>query len=909
MKKLKLMILFLIFTVILVGCNTNTTIDLVPPNLSGTKDITYAIGSTEPDYLDGVTAIDIVDGDVTNSIIVDDSDVDLTTPGTYLVIYIVSDTSGNGIQRLISIIVEDRTPPEIFGANDLTYYIGDTEPNYLQGITATDNLDGDITNLVTVDDTSVDLFLPGSYTLTYSVTDTSGNDTQLSVSIMVIDDGLPEILGTEDLIYNIGDSIPDYLNGVSATDNADGDITDLIIVDDSNVNLTLLGTYSLTYSVTDIAGNESQVTVSVTVVDNTPPEILGTSDIIYYLGDDEPDYLSGISAIDNLYGNVTYLIVVDDSNVVLTAIGNYTLTYSITDLSGNTNQISVSIFVEDGTRPIISGTNDLIYYLGDTEPDYLDGVSAMDNVDGNITDLIIVDDSDVDLSIVGVYDVIYTVSDQADNILQVTIQLTVIDPSQLLNPDYLNIYYINDFHGAILENGDQMGLSHIGNLILNEKSVSPMNTLFIGGGDILQGSLLSNYFYGSSTMDILNQMQLDAFTIGNHEFDWGFDIIQNFRDPSFDGIQADFPLLGANIFLEGTTTRPDHVDAYTIIEKGNLKIGIIGVMGLGLEYSIATSKITGYYFDNPVYWTAYYAEQLRTVEGVDVVLAVVHDNGVSSGYNQSMSALTGNQRIDAVFNGHSHSTYAQYITRTGVRLPYIQSGSTGTSVGKVTLELDEFQNVTNAYAVNLDATSDVRLTQNNAEIDAVINTYYAEVEPLITEPIITSGAYMSTSTLTFYMAKLIRMSSDSDIGFHNSGGTRAPLTNGQIITLGTLYQIFPFDNKIKTTYLLGSQINAFKNSSYGSYYSTREPDMIFEDNVYYKVATNDYMFDSPSNPFIYGTDSVDTGILIRDVLENVLRNQKADGYDFFYLNNPIVLSSLPNLEFVLQLNKEEQLYI
>lgn len=642
-----------------------------------------------------------------------------------------------------------------------------------------------------------------------------------------------------------------------------------------------------------------------TAKDLVPPNFSGTKDITYFIGSTEPDFLDGVSASDSVDGDITHLISIDESQVDLTTPGIYTLTYTVSDLSGNEIKRTISVIVietiieDDVTPPIILGAANLTYYLGDPEPDYLDGLVAFDPEDGNLTDQIIVDISNIDLNTIGIYDIIYSVSDEAGNLFQITVEITVMDLDQLDSPDHINIYYINDFHGAILEDDDQMGLSRIGNLILNEKLVSPMNTIFIGGGDILQGSLLSNYFNGASTMDVLNEMQMDAFTIGNHEFDWGFDIIQNFRDPSSDSIQADFPLLGANIFLDGTTTRPEHIDAYTIIEKGNLKIGVIGVIGLGLEYSIATSKITGYYFDNPVYWTSYYAEQLRTVEGVDIVVAVIHDNGVSSGYNQSISALTGNQRVDAVFNGHSHSTYAQYITRTGVRLPYIQSGSNGTSLGKVTLTLDGSKNVTEAYAENLNGSSDSRLNENNANIDAVIDTYYTQVEPLITEPIITNGAYMSTTALTYYMAELIRLASDSDIGFHNSGGTRAPLTSGQIITIGTLYQIFPFDNKIKTTYLFGSEINAFKNSSYGSYYSTREPDMVFENDVLYKVATNDYVFDSTNNPFIYGTDSEDTGILIRDVLETVLRNQKEAGYDVFSKDNPIVLGQISSLEIAL----------
>ena len=87
--------------------------------------------------------------------------------------------------------------------------------------------------------------------------------------------------------------------------------------------------------------------------------------------------------------------------------------------------------------------------------------------------------------------------------------------------------------------------------------------------------------------------------------------------------------------------------------------------------------------------------------------------------------------------------------------------------------------------------------------------------------------------------------------------------------------------------------------------------MIFENNLYYKVATNDYIFDIVDNPFIGGTDIVDTGILIRDILETAMRNQKDAGYDLFYIDNPIVLGQTTSLEFALYLPRKniDGLYI
>ena len=81
------------------------------------------------------------------------------------------------------------------------------------------------------------------------------------------------------------------------------------------------------------------------------------------------------------------------------------------------------------------------------------------------------------------------------------------------------------------------------------------------------------------------------------------------------------------MFFEGTSIIPDGIAPYTIIERDGMKIGIIGTMGYGLERSIATSKIAGYEFADPVPIISEYAYHLRTVENVDIVLVVSHDSG------------------------------------------------------------------------------------------------------------------------------------------------------------------------------------------------------------------------------------------------------------------------------------------
>ncbi|MCR3906885.1 MAG: DUF5011 domain-containing protein [Tenericutes bacterium] len=631
--------------------------------------------------------------------------------------------------------------------------------------------------------------------------------------------------------------------------------------------------------------------------DTTPPEILGLDDITYTIGDEVPDYLDGVLAIDNVDGDMTDQIIVDDSAVDLTAVGAYELFYSVKDSSNNMFRVYVLVYVVeelidiDTTPPSINGTQNITYNIGEEAPDYMQNVTANDNIDGNLTQSIIINDDDVDLTTEGVYDLTYRVADHAGNETVVTVTVTVV--LQIDYVEYLNIFHINDTHGALLNDGNQMGISRIGNLVLDEKTSHPDHTIFIASGDILQGTLISNYFYGASTMDTLNASQLDAFTLGNHEFDWGLEVVTEYFNPETEGLKANFPLLGANVFLKDTTTRPDFVDAYTIIEKGNIKIGVIGLMGFGLESSIATSRVEDYYFDDPIPWAGYYAEYLRTVEDVDVVIVSIHGN--SQFTNQGIGNLTGNQRVDVLFNGHSHSTYESFVSRDGVDLPVMQSGANGSAVGKIHLSLNEDGEVLSYTAQNLNMFSEARLNTPSGDIDSVLYEYLIEVDALLNETIIISGNYYSRNDLTEYMAKLIRTSANADFGIHNYGGTRASLNSGQNITVATLYEIFPFDNKIKTVELLGSEIKAYildSGSVYVSYGSGSYENI--QDHTTYLVATNDYIFDQTDNPFIYGENPIDTGVLIRDLWETVLRN-RAELSDYFYLTDPIILQQNQNI--------------
>jgi 5'-nucleotidase/UDP-sugar diphosphatase len=451
----------------------------------------------------------------------------------------------------------------------------------------------------------------------------------------------------------------------------------------------------------------------------------------------------------------------------------------------------------------------------------------------------------------------------------------------------VQIFYLNDLHGSILKNASdptyhEIGLAKISNFIKTKREENP-NSIFIAGGDMLQGSALSNYRKGVWTLDLLEMMGLDSFIIGNHEFDWGIEeVTKHFtgQNPKYS-----FPLLAANIFRKGTNDLLPGVDPYQVIERGGIRFGIIGYIGEGLESSIATSRVKDYEFRNPVPIISDYASYLRTHEQVDFVIAVGHDGGSSASTrtNNQIRNLTGNSRVDLIFNGHTHRSY---IDLYGV--PIIQSRANGVNLGHL-----EVNNVNGVVSVNTDSIRNYSYYDStlfetpDQTILAQIDAYLAETDPIFKAPIISNLNFIPKATFGAWLTKLMTIKTGSDVGTYNSGGIRADLPEGDI-TIETLYKILPFDDMIKSCVLKGTYVHN-EISSQIDY--IRDGITVYE-NGEYRVVTNDYVYDKENGPYmLYGYSEIIYDGNIRDWVIEELSLQAAAGLTFD-VNNPILSQTI-----------------
>ena len=406
---------------------TDTTAPIVTPN--GQIEVTVEGGSTYTDA--GATASDSFDGDVTASLTTDNP-VDTAKLGEYTVTLTAKDSSGNVGSSTRRVTVVDTTSPVIVlkGEASITVANGSTYTD--AGATASDSIDGDLTDNIVLGGDSVDTSQAGTYTVTFNVIDLSGNKaTEVSRTVVVSADTVPPVItlnGEAIVVTELGGTYNDA--GATAIDNVDGDVSDKIVVGGDTVDASKAGTYTVTYNVTDAVGNKAtEVIRTVTVSDNTIPVITlsGDSTIIHEVGTDYTD--AGATATDNIDGDLTASIIFDGT-VDTSKLGEYSLSYDVTDAAGNNAiQVTRKVTVADTIAPVITLTGDAEIPV-EVKTSFIEpGYTVMDAFEGDLTANVTVDGS-VDVQTPGEYILTYSVSDSAGNKGTATRKVTVADTTR-----------------------------------------------------------------------------------------------------------------------------------------------------------------------------------------------------------------------------------------------------------------------------------------------------------------------------------------------------------------------------------------------------------------------------------------------------------------------------------------------
>lgn len=416
-------------------------------------------------------------------------------------------------------------------------------------------------------------------------------------------------------------------------------------------------------------------------------------------------------------------------------------------------------------------------------------------------------------------------------------------------PKTVDLYAINDFHGAVKTDYGDPGILKLGTYLKNTRKQE--NTLLINSGDMFQGSLESNYSHGAFLTDCMNDIHFDAFTLGNHEFDWGDTYITQNKARKDATTGYSTPFLAANVYKYDIDTKTvgDYADLgekYTISTLANgLKVGIIGEIGSDQITSICSNYVDDYTFVDPVETAKTLSDELRTQKGCDIVVLSIHapQSAVLNTGLTSVSSVSSKRYVDAVFCAHSHQK--EDAIENGV--PFIQGGSYGKYISHVKLSytssetnMEVYENITSSYlsVESIDSSLQSIYDKYTEETDTLGNTKIATLDENLYRYGTDNNCLMNLSTEAFGWALNQHGNSFSSVDYSLSNLSRATLYSGNV-TYSKLFSSLPFDNIVYIGTVKGSEI--LEGIQDNGFLFTRYDEAALEDDKTYTVAVIDYV--------------------------------------------------------------------
>ena len=442
----------------------------------------------------------------------------------------------------------------------------------------------------------------------------------------------------------------------------------------------------------------------------------------------------------------------------------------------------------------------------------------------------------------------------------------------------LSFYAVNDLHGKFLDTANQPGVDELTTYLKELYADTSREEIVLSSGDMWQGSVESSTNKGQLMTKWMNDVGFASMTLGNHEYDWGADVLTP------NSQLAKFPFLAINVTYYGMPV--DYCQPSTVVEKGGIKIGIIGAIGDCL------SSISGDYTDGLNFATGSKlttlvkaeSTRLRNEENCDFIVYSIHDGG--SGFSTSSTNSVSNSDmawydsslsngyVDLVFEGHTHQ---RYILKDEYGIYHLQGGGENSYISMADVS---FNTVTHKYDVKPRLVSSGEYAKSSITGDPVVeeifNQYFPDSNPYDT--IGTNRTYRDSYEICNKVAQLYYnkgVEEWSSFKIVLGGGflkLRNPyhLSAGDV-TYADLFSILPFDNDIVLGKIKGSDLKSRffgDRDNYYSYSTIRSSEIV--DSQDYYIIVDSYTSTYTSNR-IKEVARLDGEIYARDLLADFVR--------------------------------------
>lgn len=378
------------------------------------------------------------------------------------------------------------------------------------------------------------------------------------------------------------------------------------------------------------------------------------------------------------------------------------------------------------------------------------------------------------------------------------------------------ILHSNDVHGSITGYAAMAALKA-------DYEAAGAEVIMVDAGDFIQGTTYVSTSQGATAVELMNIAGYDVVTLGNHEFDYGYENLVTILE------EAEFAVVNTNILyndenaFDGSTT---------ITTEGGLTIGFFGVETPETATKAHPAKIQGVTFlaEDEMYAAAQDEIDALAEEECDLIIGLVH-LGVDgeSEPNRSVDLWDNISGADFLIDGHSHTV----MTEGEDGQPIQSTGTAFENIGVIEISadgeiVDNYLVETRAYDGSDDATA-AAAQEIIDEIEEIYGEVFATTEVLLNgerEPGVrteeTNLGDLITDAMLWYATKdgveTLGIEEENIVAITNGGGIRATIEAGDI-TMNDINTVLPFGNTVAVVYVTGEVL---LESLEASTYSTPE---------------------------------------------------------------------------------------
>ena len=360
----------------------------------------------------------------------------------------------------------------------------------------------------------------------------------------------------------------------------------------------------------------------------------------------------------------------------------------------------------------------------------------------------------------------------------------------------LTILHTNDLHAKFLPNHEgRGGFAYMAAAIKKEKQ-NCANCLTLHAGDFVTGSPVSTIYEGWPVYEIANLMGFDASTIGNHEFDHGWQKIARFEQISR------FPLLLAN--MNDEAGRPVAEKPSQIFRVGPLRVAVIGGLTMDMPMLGTPPNLGTLRMASLVESLRKQISELR--DKTDLIVLLLHITA-----DEEDMLLRELPEAPVLVTGHVHR---------GLEVPKVRDGRVlvrvrafGFELGRLDLEVDTTAKNVKSFTWKRVAVGTNEQTKPDPKVWRAVAKWESKVTKLVDVPIGESKRVYTRPELRVLFAQAMKDEMHGDFAFINEGSMRDELPKGRV-SIRDVYNIMPFNNRVLVGTFKGEILPAIVREGY-----------------------------------------------------------------------------------------------